>query len=131
MAGRAEVRTAAAPAPVGPYSQGVVHAGLVFVSGQIPLDPDTGELVEGGIEAQTRRVFANLRAVLEAGGSSLDDALRIGIYLVDLADFPRVNALYAELFSREPRPARTTLGVASLPKGARIEVDAIAAPSAR
>lgn len=131
MAGRAEVRTAAAPAPVGAYAQGLVHAGLVFVSGQIPLDPATGELVEGGIEAQAGRAFANLRAVLEAGGSSLDDALRIGIYLTDLSLFPAVNELYAGLFSREPRPTRTTLGVAALPKGALIEVDAIGVPSAR
>lgn len=126
---RVEVRTQAAPAPVGPYAQALVHGGLVFASGQIPLDPQTGELVAGGIEAQAERVFANLRAVLEAAGSSLDDALRIGIYLTDLSLFPRVNEIYAGLFTRDPRPARTTLGVAALPKGALIEVDAIAAPS--
>ena len=128
---RLEVRTQDAPAPVGPYAQALVHAGLVFASGQIPLDPATGELVEGGIEAQARRAFANLRAVLEAAGSSLDDALRIGIYLTDLSLFPAVNELYAGLFAREPMPARTTLGVAALPRGALIEVDAIAVPAAR
>lgn len=128
---RAEVRTRAAPAPLGPYSQAVVHAGLIFVSGQIPLDPVSGELVEGGIEAQARRAFANLEAVLEAAGSSLDDALRVGIYLTDLTLFPRVNEIYAGLFSRDPRPARTTVGIAALPKGALLEVDAIAVPGAR
>jgi reactive intermediate/imine deaminase len=122
---REEVRSADAPEPVGPYAQALVHGALVFASGQIPLDPRTGELVEGGIEAQTRRVFANLRAVLEAAGSSLDDVLRIGIYLTDLSLFPQVNAIYAELLAGEPKPARTTLGVAALPKGALIEVDAI------
>lgn len=132
MAGaRAEVRTQAAPAPVGPYSQGIVHGGLLFVSGQIPLDPTSGRLVEGGLDAQAERVFANLRAVLEAGGSSLDDVLRVGIYLTDLSHFPRVNELYAELFTRDPRPARTTLGVAALPFGALLEMDAIAVPAAR
>jgi reactive intermediate/imine deaminase len=130
-AGRGEVRTERAPAPVGPYAQGRVHGGLVFVSGQIPLDPGSGALVQGGIEVQTRRVFANLRAVLEAAGSSLDDALRIGIYLTDLSLFPVVNEIYAGLFTREPLPTRTTLGVAALPKGALIEVDAIAVPAVR
>lgn len=127
---RVEVRTDGAPAPVGPYAQALVHGGLVFASGQIPLDPATGELVEGGIEAQTRRAFANLRAVLEAAGSSLDDAVRVGIYLTDLALFPVVNEIYGGLFAREPMPARTTLGVAALPRGALIEVDAIAVPGA-
>jgi len=128
---RAEVRTQAAPAPVGPYSQGILHGGLLFVSGQIPLDPATGRLVEGGLDAQAARVFANLRAVLEAGGSSLDDVLRVGIYLTDLSLFPRLNELYGELFTRDPRPARTTLGVAALPFGALLEMDAIAVPAAR
>lgn len=129
--GRSEVRTRGAPAPVGPYAQALVHGGLVFVSGQVPLDPATGRLVEGGIEAQAERAFANLAAVLEAAGSSLDDALRVGIYLTDLSLFPKVNEVYAGLFRRDPKPARTTLGVAALPLGALIEVDAIAAPGRR
>lgn len=122
-----EVRSAAAPEPVGPYSQAVVHAGLVFASGQIPLDRDTGERVEGDIEDQARRVIANLAAVLEAAGSSLDRVLRTTVYLTDLSLFPRVNAVYAEHFRGEPSPARATVQVAALPLGAEIEIDAIAA----
>jgi len=122
-----ELRTGAAPAPVGPYAQAIEHAGLIFLSGQIPLDPATGRLVPGDIEAQTRRVLANLHAVLEAGGASLAHVVRTTIYLVDLAAFPRVNAVYAEHFDAEPRPARSTVQVAALPLGAEIEIDAIAA----
>lgn len=121
-----EVRTDAAPAPVGPYSQAVAHAGLVYASGQIPLDPRTGALVEGDIEEQTRQVLANLAAVLRAGGSDLGQALKVTIYLTDIADFPRVNALYAEAFSGDPAPARATVQVAALPLGAHVEMDAIA-----
>ena len=124
-----EVRAAQAPAPVGPYSQAIVHGPLVFASGQIPLDPETNALVEGDIEAQTRRVLANLRAVLEAAGSSLDQVLRATVYLVDLTLFPRVNAVYAEHFTGDPQPARVTLQAAALPLGAQIEIDAIAAVS--
>lgn len=122
-----EIHTEAAPAPVGPYSQAVLHRGLLFVSGQIPLDPATGALVEGDVEAQTERALANLRAVLEAAGSSLDRVLRTTVYLVDLGQFPRVNAVYARHFSGSPRPARVTLGAAALPLGAQVEIDAIAA----
>jgi 2-iminobutanoate/2-iminopropanoate deaminase len=121
-----EVRTAGAPAPVGPYSQAVAHAGFVFASGQIPLDPESGRLVDGGVEEQTRRVLANLRAVLEAAGTTLDGVVRTTIYLTDLAHFPRVNAVYAEHFAAEPRPARATVQVAALPLGAAVEIDAIA-----
>jgi 2-iminobutanoate/2-iminopropanoate deaminase len=121
-----ELRSDAAPAPVGPYSQAVEHAGTLFLSGQIPLDPATGRLVAGDVEAQTRRVLANLRAVLAAGGASFDDVVHTTIYLVDLAAFPRVNAIYAEHFRAEPRPARSTVQVAALPLGAEIEIDAIA-----
>jgi reactive intermediate/imine deaminase len=120
------VQTDAAPAPVGPYSQAVVHAGVVYCSGQIPLDPATGELVAGDIEAQTRQVFANLRAVLEAAGSSLDRVVRAGVYLADLSLFPRVNAVYAEYFDGDPTPARSTIQAAALPLGVAIEIDAIA-----
>jgi reactive intermediate/imine deaminase len=121
-----ELRTSAAPAPVGPYSQAVEHAGWIFLSGQIPLDPATGRLVEGDVEAQTRRVLENLRAVLAAAGASLADVVRTTIYLVDLAVFPRVNAVYAEHFATSPRPARSTVQVAALPLGSQVEIDAIA-----
>ena len=120
------VRTAAAPAPVGPYSQAVVAGGFVFASGQIPLDPATGKLVSGEIEAQTERVLDNLRAVLEAAGSSLGQVVRASVYLVDLAVFPRVNAVYARYFGSDPKPARSTVQVAALPLGAQVEIDVIA-----
>jgi reactive intermediate/imine deaminase len=125
------VRTAAAPAPVGPYSQAVVAGGFVFASGQIPLDPATGKLVSGEIEAQTERVLDNLRAVLEAAGSSLDQVVRASVYLVDLAVFPRVNAIYARYFGSDPKPARSTVQVAALPLGAQVEIDVIAHMSGR
>lgn len=121
-----EIQTDRAPAPVGPYSQAVAFGELVFASGQIPLDPATGELVDGDVEAQTRRVLANLAAVLEAGGSGLADAVKVTIYLTDMADFPRINALYAEAFSGDPAPARATVQAAALPLGAAVEMDAIA-----
>ncbi len=121
-----EVRTEHAPEPVGPYSQAVAYAGTVYVSGQIPLDPKTGELACQDIEGQTRQVLANLRAVLEAAGSSLDDVLRTTLYLADLAHFPRVNSVYAEHFRALPAPARATVQVAALPLGSQIEIDAIA-----
>jgi reactive intermediate/imine deaminase len=121
-----EVRTTAAPAPVGPYSQAVCHAGTVYVSGQIPLDPATGKLAAQDIEGQTRQVLANLRAVIEASGASFATVLRTTIYLVDLAHFPDVNAIYAEHFDSQPAPARATVQVAALPLGAQIEIDAIA-----
>ena len=121
-----EALSDAAPAPVGPYSQAVEHDGWIFASGQIPLDPASGELVGGEIEDQTRQVLANLRAVLEAAGASLDDVVRTTIYLIDLGHFPRVNAVYAEHFTAEPQPARATVQVAALPLGAAIEIDAIA-----
>jgi 2-iminobutanoate/2-iminopropanoate deaminase len=121
-----EARSDGAPAPVGPYSQAVEHDGWIFASGQIPLDPASGELVAGEIEDQTRQVLANLRAVLEAAGAELHDVVRTTIYLIDLSHFPRVNAVYAEHFTGEPRPARATVQVAALPLGAAIEIDAIA-----
>jgi len=121
-----EVRTDAAPAPVGPYSQAVSHDGVLYCSGQIPIDPATGEMIEGDIEAQTHQVFANLRAVLEAAGSSLDRVVRASVYLADLSLFPRVNAVYAEHFSATPQPARSTIEAAALPLGAQVEIDVIA-----
>jgi len=121
-----EVRTGAAPQPVGPYSQAVVHGGLVFASGQVPLDPATGELVEGEIEAQTERVIENLAAVLAAAGSSLGRVVRTTVYLTDLSLFGRMNAVYARYFTGDPRPARSTIAAAALPLGARVEIDVIA-----
>ena len=115
-----------APAPVGPYSQAVAHAGWVFASGQIPLAPRSGALVRGDIEAQTEQVIANLAAVLEAAGASLARVVRTTIYLVDLSAFARVNAVYAEHFRADPKPARSTVQVAALPLGALVEIDAIA-----
>jgi len=113
-----------APKAIGPYSQAVRADTTVYCSGQIPLDPATGELVAGDFEAQARRVFQNLEAVARAAGGSLDDAVRVTIYLTDLGRFPLVNAVMAEYFS-EPYPARVTIGVASLPKGAQVEVDCV------
>ncbi len=121
-----EVRTSKAPAPVGPYSQAVKAQGFVFASGQIPLDPETGKPVAGDIEAQTERVLANLRAVLEAGGASFDSVVRTTVYLTDLSLFPRMNVIYAKHFQGKPAPARVTIGAASLPLGVAVEIDAIA-----
>jgi 2-iminobutanoate/2-iminopropanoate deaminase len=114
-----------APRAIGPYSQAIRAGGLIFLSGQIPLDPATGELVAGDIEAQTRQVLKNLAAVLEAAGASLDDVVRTTIYLTDLADFAVVNRVYGEHFRALP-PARATVQVAALPKGATVEIDGIA-----
>ena len=124
---RREVRSHAAPQPVGPYVQALVHGGLVFASGQIPLDPVSGKLVNGEIEEQAERVLTNLRAVLEAAGSSLEQVLRTTVYLTDLRHFPRMNAVYARYFVSDPKPARTTIQAAALPFGALVEIDAIAA----
>ena len=118
------IHTDRAPAAIGPYSQAVQRGGMVFLSGQIPLDPSTGLLVEGDIEAQARRAFDNLQAVCEAAGGSLDDVVRLGLYLTDLGQFAIVNQVMAEYFAA-PFPARSTIGVASLPRGAEFEVDAI------
>ena len=123
---RQPIATDRAPAAIGPYSQAVRSGDTVYLSGQIPLDPATGQLVEGDISMQARRVFDNLRAVCEAAGGSLDDVTRVGIYLMDLADFAAVNAVMAEVFTA-PYPARSTIQVSGLPRGARVEVDAILA----
>ncbi|MBF0426316.1 MAG: RidA family protein [Magnetococcales bacterium] len=116
-----------APAAIGPYSQAVRCRGWVFVSGQIPLDPRTGELVAGGVDLQARQVLHNIAAILAAAGCGLDGVVKTTVYLVDLADFAAVNALYQEFFAA-PYPARATVQVAALPRGARVEIDAIACP---
>ncbi len=124
---REVIATPAAPAAIGPYSQAVaVSAGrLVFLSGQIPLDPATGQLVEGDIAAQTERVMVNLAAVLERAGASFEHVVRCTIFLVDLNDFAKVNEVYGRRFPSAP-PARATVQVSALPRGARVEIDAIA-----
>jgi 2-iminobutanoate/2-iminopropanoate deaminase len=114
-----------APKAIGPYSQAVRAGQLLFVSGQVPLDPATGQIVAGDIAAQTRRVFDNLGAVLKAGGRSFADVVRTTVYLADMNDFATVNEVYGTYFS-EPYPARATVQVARLPKDARVEIDVIA-----
>lgn len=118
------IHTAKAPAALGPYSQAVRHGDLVFLSGQVAIDPASGKLVEGGIEAQARQVFRNLRAVCQEAGRDLDSILKLTIYLVDLGNFAKVNAVMAELFTA-PYPARATIGIAALPLGAEVEVEAV------
>jgi 2-iminobutanoate/2-iminopropanoate deaminase len=122
---REGVQAPGAPAAVGPYSHAVRHGELLFVSGQAPLDPESGTVVEGGVVAQTRQVLANLGAVLGAAGATFDDVLKANIYLTDLEDFHAVNAVYAETFA-QPYPARTTIGVAGLPLGISVEIELVA-----
>jgi reactive intermediate/imine deaminase len=121
---RSIIATDQAPAAIGPYSQAVRAGQTVYFSGQIPLDPATGALVEGDIAAQTRRVFDNLTAVAKEAGGTLADIVRVGIYVTDLGNFATVNAVMAEYF-QQPYPARSTIEVSGLPKGAAVEVDAI------
>lgn len=121
---RSIVSTDQAPAAIGPYSQAVRAGNTVYFSGQIPLDPTSGTLVEGDIAAQTRRVFDNLTAVAKAAGGSLSQFVRVGIYVTDLANFATVNAVMADYF-QAPYPARSTIEVSALPKGAQVEIDAI------
>jgi reactive intermediate/imine deaminase len=121
---RTIIHTEDAPAAIGTYSQAVRVGTTVYLSGQTPLDPKTMELVAGDFEAQTRRVFENLKAVAAAAGSTLDHAVRVGIYVTDLGNFPIVNKVMAEYF-QQPYPARTTIGVASLPRGSAVEIDCV------
>lgn len=118
------IQTHEAPAAIGTYSQAIQSGNTVYFSGQVPLDPKTMELVVGDFRAQTVRVFENLKAVAEAAGGTLDDMVRLCIYLIDLKNFPMVNEVMAEFF-KKPYPARSTLGVSSLPRGAAIEIDGI------
>ncbi len=122
---RRAVSTSAAPSAVGPYSQGIATGDLVFCSGQIGLDPQTGELAGGGIEGQTERALKNLEAVLDAAGCTMADVVKTTCFLADIGDFAIFNAIYARYFP-DPPPARSTFAVAALPKGAIVEVEAIA-----
>lgn len=121
---RHPIATDRAPAAIGPYSQATRAGQTVYFSGQIALDPSTAQLVDGGIEAQARQAFSNLAAVCQAAGGSLDDIVRVGLYLTDLGDFAEVNAVMGEVFA-EPFPARSTVEVSALPRGSMFEVDAI------
>jgi 2-iminobutanoate/2-iminopropanoate deaminase len=120
------IATDRAPKAIGPYSQAVIHNGLAFLSGQIPLDPATGQMVEGDITVQTERVFENLKGVLAASGSSLDRVLKTTVFLKDMAEFAKMNEVYARYFTTEP-PARSTVEAARLPRDVKIEIEAIAA----
>lgn len=122
---RQAVSTPAAPAAIGPYSQAVRSGSLLFLSGQIPLDPATATMVDGDIAVQTHRVFRNLAAILEASGSSLDRVIRTTVYLADMNDFAAMNDVYGTYFT-SPAPARSTIQAARLPKDARVEIDVIA-----
>ena len=122
---REAIASDAAPKAIGPYSQAIRSGSLLFVSGQIPLDPATGAMIDGDIAAQTHRVFANLQAILEAAGASFDHVVRTTVYLADMNDFATVNEIYGTYFS-SPAPARATVQAARLPKDARVEIDLIA-----
>jgi 2-iminobutanoate/2-iminopropanoate deaminase len=119
------VTTDKAPRAIGPYSQAIRNGGFLFTSGQVALDPATGELVRGSVEAEVERVLENLAAVLQAGGSGLDRVIKTTVFLIDMADFQAMNAVYARRFG-DARPARSTVQVAALPRGARVEIEAIA-----
>lgn len=119
------VQTENAPKAIGPYSQAIKANGLLFASGQVPIDPATGEIIEGSIGVQTERVFENLKAVLEAAGTSLDKVIKTTVFLADLTDFAEMNATYAKFFGEAP-PARSTVEVSRLPRDARVEIDLIA-----
>lgn len=119
------VTTQNAPQAIGPYSQAVVHDGIAYLSGQIPLDPATGQMVEGDVAAQTERVLQNLKAVLEAAGSSLENVLKTTVFLKNMADFPKMNEVYARHFGGST-PARSTVEAARLPRDVQVEIDAIA-----
>jgi 2-iminobutanoate/2-iminopropanoate deaminase len=120
------IETQEAPRPIGPYSQAVISGGLLFCSGQIALDPDTGQLVDGDVTAQTERVLQNLLAVLREAKMGPENVVKTTVFLADMADFPKMNEVYARFLGREP-PARSTVQAAGLPKGARVEIDVIAA----
>lgn len=122
---RTVIHTDSAPKAIGPYSQAIRAGDLIFAAGQTPIDPATGNLVEGEIETQTRRVLGNIKAVLEAAGSGLDKVVKTTVFMTNLGDFARMNAVYAEYFPANP-PARSTVQVAALPKGAAVEIECVA-----
>ena len=123
------VHTDHAPKAIGPYSQAVIYLGIAYLSGQIPLDPASGQVVEGGIAEQTERVMLNLGRVLEASGSSFKQVLKTTVFLADMAEFPKMNEVYAKYFPGDP-PARATVQAAGLPRGVRVEIECIAAVTA-
>jgi len=123
---RQVVMAGKAPKPIGPYSVGIVHGDLVFASGMLGLDPQTMEFVPGGVEAETRQSLNNLKAIVEAAGSSMGKVLKTTVFLRDMADFAKMNAVYGEFFTSEP-PARSTVQVAGLPRGGAVEIEAVAA----
>jgi 2-iminobutanoate/2-iminopropanoate deaminase len=127
---RQRVSTSNAPTAIGPYSQAIATGDLVFCSGQVGLDPETGELVTGGVEAEAERALRNLTAVLDAAGCTFDDVVKTTVFLADIGDFAAVNAVYGR-FMPDPPPARSTFAVGALPKGARIEIEAIARRESR
>ncbi len=121
-----QINTVNAPAAIGPYSQATAHNGLIFVSGQLPIDPSTGAFPEGGVEVQTRQSLTNIKSILEAAGSGMDKVLKTTVLLADMGDFAAMNGVYAEFFT-EPYPARCAFAVKTLPKGALVEIECIAA----
>ena len=123
---RQTVHTDKAPKAIGPYSQAVIHNGIAYLSGQIPLDPASGQVVQGGIAEQTERVMRNLEAVLAASGSSFRQVLKTTVFLADMAEFPKMNEVYAMYFPENP-PARATMQAAGLPRGVRVEIECVAA----
>lgn len=125
MAVKELVQTEGAPRAIGPYSQAIKAGGLIFTSGQIAIDPATGQMIEGGIREQTERALENIKAILEAAGSSLDRVLKTTVYLADMGDFQQMNEVYQRYFGSDP-PARSTVQVARLPRDARVEIEAIA-----
>jgi 2-iminobutanoate/2-iminopropanoate deaminase len=122
---RTSVKTSNAPTPSAPYSQAIIQDGFIFVSGQGPLDPKTGDYLKGDIESETRRAFDNVKAILEAAGSSMDKVLKVNVYLRDINDFKAMNAVYGTYFTA-PQPARTTIQAGALPRGFAVEVECVA-----
>ena len=120
-----QISTDKAPAAIGPYSQAIAHNGLIFVSGQLPIDPSTGTFPEGGVEAQTRQSLTNIKSILEKAGSGMDKVVKTTVLLADMGDFAAMNGVYAEFFS-EPFPARCAFAVKTLPKGALVEIECVA-----
>ena len=120
------IQTEKAPAAIGPYSQAIAANGFLFTAGQIAIDPATGQVIDGDVVAQSERVLANLRAILEAGGAAMSDVVKTTVFLADMADFPKVNEVYARALG-DARPARSTVAVAGLPRNVRVEIEAVAA----